>query len=599
MAFVSVTTTQGNCTVTGNAISCALGGLTTGLSATVNIIGNPLNADNTSSTATVTASEPDPNLANNSSTVTSAGMYFPGCPDSFEPSYAYAGRPDLDLLIKGGAIVPVTTIKFKGTTLPTTAFFDGLQCVISGNFYACQGVRVTVPASLLTTAGNAQVTGTNPAPGGGSCSKNFPILPPPTPTPTPTPTPNVVQFSAATYNVQEDCTSVTITVNRIGDTSGAATVEYSTSNVTATDRGDYITGVGELQFAAGQTSKTFVVLINEDSYVEGAETLNVNLTNPSGVGLGTPSTAAVSITDDAVEPSTNAIDDPGNFACQQYHDFLNRDPDPPGLAHWTGEITMCSDPVNRFPGESEAQCVDRKRTNTSGAFYLSNEFQNSANFLIRINWGSFGKDRALGRKCIIGLHSALDAVCRPLYLQYMADMRLLTQGIVVNNQLNPDAMNANRRTFTNQFITRADFLAEYPASMPGDQCVDKMVTFMGVPLTTDERAALINEYYSPGSSCAGFSSGRACVLYKLIDGTTTIADGYLRFDTRYGQAYYNQEYNPSFVFIEYLGYLRRNPDQAGYDHWHAKLNYYGNFVDAEMVRSFLVSDEYRQRFGPN
>src|SRR5207249_2840940 len=48
----------------------------------------------------------------------------------------------------------------------------------------------------------------------------------PTPSPTPTP-PNVIQFSSATYSVQEDCTFVTITVNRIGDTSGAASVNYS------------------------------------------------------------------------------------------------------------------------------------------------------------------------------------------------------------------------------------------------------------------------------------------------------------------------------------------------------------------------------------
>src|SRR5262245_21316695 len=81
------------------------------------------------------------------------------------------------------------------------------------------------------------------------------------------------------------------------------------------------------------------------------------------------------------------------------------------------------------------------------------------------------------------------------------------------------------------------------------------------------------------------------------DGTTTIDGGFLRFDTRYGKAYYDQEFNPVFVFVEYLGYLRRNPDQAGFDHWLGKLNFYGNFVDAEMVRACIVSDEYRSRFG--
>ena len=37
----------------------------------------------------------------------------------------------------------------------------------------------------------------------------------------------------------------------------------------------------------------------------------------------------------------------------------------------------------------------------------------------------------------------------------------------------------------------------------------------------------------------------------------------------------------------------RGPDQAGFDHWLGKLNFYGNFVDAEMVRAFIVSDEYQ------
>ena len=48
--------------------------------------------------------------------------------------------------------------------------------------------------------------------------------------------------------------------------------------------------------------------------------------------------------------------------------------------------------------------------------------------------------------------------------------------------------------------------------------------------------------------------------------------------------------------MEYIGYLRRNPDQDGYNHWLNKLRTFGNFVDAEMVRAFIVSPEYRSRF---
>ena len=68
-----------------------------------------------------------------------------------------------------------------------------------------------------------------------------------------------------------------------------------------------------------------------------------------------------------------------------------------------------------------------------------------------------------------------------------------------------------------------------------------------------------------------------------------------------------QENNKAFVLMQYFGYMRRNPDDPpetnlnfdGYNFWLGKLNQFnGNFVDAEMVKAFIVSGEYRQRFGP-
>ena len=65
------------------------------------------------------------------------------------------------------------------------------------------------------------------------------------------------------------------------------------------------------------------------------------------------------------------------------------------------------------------------------------------------------------------------------------------------------------------------------------------------------------------------------------------------------------ESNRAFVLMQYLGYLRRSPndpqdsDYTGYDFWLVKLNQFnGNFLDAEMVKAFITSIEYRQRFGP-
>ena len=66
------------------------------------------------------------------------------------------------------------------------------------------------------------------------------------------------------------------------------------------------------------------------------------------------------------------------------------------------------------------------------------------------------------------------------------------------------------------------------------------------------------------------------------------------------------ELNRAFVLMEYFGYLRRNPDDApestrdytGYDFWLTKLvQFNGNYINAEMVKAFLSSTEYRQRFG--
>ena len=68
-----------------------------------------------------------------------------------------------------------------------------------------------------------------------------------------------------------------------------------------------------------------------------------------------------------------------------------------------------------------------------------------------------------------------------------------------------------------------------------------------------------------------------------------------------------REFNRAFVLMQYFGYLRRNPDDPpetnlnfdGYNFWLAKLNQFnGNFIQAEMVKAFITSSEYRNRFGP-
>ena len=291
-----------------------------------------------------------------------------------------------------------------------------------------------------------------------------------------------------------------------------------------------------------------------------------------------------------LRPGTNipiTIDDADFFAAQQYIDFLRRFPDAPGHAHWTNEITVCNDPSGRFPGESLELCVSRKRANTSAAFFFAPEFQATASFVLRVYWGTLGKQ--LNQANCPGVPQNLPGHCRPRYTDYIGDMATVANGIVVNNQLDPNVINANKQAFVQAFVNRTDFQNAYGTLTP-TQFVDKLAQTTGVPLSSGDRTALINEVTANAAN-------KASVVFKVVDGAVAINnEGHLRFDTTYGKAYFDKEFNDTFVFIEYVAYLRRNPDQAGFDHWLGKLNQFGNWVDAQMVLAFILSPEYRGRF---
>ena len=177
-------------------------------------------------------------------------------------------------------------------------------------------------------------------------------------------TPATLDFSQATYNVQEDLGALTITITRSGDTTGATSVDYTTFDGTATQRADFEYAAGTINFAPGDTNKTFQVLINEDMYLEGNETFTVTLSNPAGGVLGAQSSTTITIDDDSPEMLTNPIDDNQSFVYMQYHDFLNREPDAAGLAFWTNELASCG---------SDQTCLAARRSDVSAAFFLSIE----------------------------------------------------------------------------------------------------------------------------------------------------------------------------------------------------------------------------------
>src|SRR5207237_2801242 len=124
--------------------------------------------------------------------------------------------------------------------------------------------------------------------------------------------------------------------------------------------------LGTLQFAPSETSKTFVVLISQDNFVEHDEMLQLSLSNLTGGAVfGTNSTAMLTINDDIREPAANPNDNPEDFVRQHYDDFLNREPDASGLHFCQRQITDCG---------GYDQSGDVKRINDLGSFYIPQGF---------------------------------------------------------------------------------------------------------------------------------------------------------------------------------------------------------------------------------
>jgi photosystem II stability/assembly factor-like uncharacterized protein len=121
---------------------------------------------------------------------------------------------------------------------------------------------------------------------------------------TPSAQPGAFQLSSTTYSANENGGTATITVNRVGGSTGAVTVQYATSDGTATGGSDFTSTSGTLSWAAGDVApKTFTIPIIDDSLVEGNETVNVTLTNPTGgATLGAPASGVLTIVDNDTPP---------------------------------------------------------------------------------------------------------------------------------------------------------------------------------------------------------------------------------------------------------------------------------------------------------
>ena len=233
--------------------------------------------------------------------------------------------------------------------------------------------------------------------------------------------------------------------------------------------------------------------------------------------------------------AANEINEAQFFVHQHYLDFLEREPDSGGLAYWFSQITACG---------SDESCINPRRIGVSAAFFIELEFQETGYFVYRIYKGSLGR--------------------RPNFTEFKAERARVVAGA---------NLEANKQAFANEWVTRAAFQQLYPSLMTPEEFVNKLFDTAGLAPFTTERQRLANDMRD--------GKTRAQVLRELIE----IGD----FKAR--------EYNPSFVLMQYFGYLRREPDQGGYDFWLNVVNDRAPNNYRAMVCAFITSREYQERFG--
>ena len=262
----------------------------------------------------------------------------------------------------------------------------------------------------------------------------------------------------------------------------------------------------------------------------------------------------------AFTQSPNPIDESQFFVRQHYLDFLNREPDQTGWSFWTQNIESCG---------ADLGCREVKRIDTSAAFFLSIEFQETGFFVYRVYKAAFGN---LPNRPV------------PLTIQeFLPETQEVGRGVVVNQAGWEQQLEANKQAWVASLAQRRRFTSAFAATTSNAQFIDTLNANTGGALSQAERDGLIS---------------------RLDAGALTRAQA-LR-EVAENAEFRRREFNRAFVLMQYFGYLRRNPDDPpepnldfqGYNFWLAKLNEFGgDYRAAEMVKAFIVSQEYRRRFG--
>jgi len=291
---------------------------------------------------------------------------------------------------------------------------------------------------------------------------------------------------------------------------------------------------GHYQFENVETSGFYTVTPSRANYTFGPISRSFSQ-------LGNQTEAA--FTGSPLTVNANPLDVSEYFVRQHYLDFLGREPDEAGFNFWSDQILGCG---------SDAGCIEARRVNVSAAYFLSIEFQRTGGLVDGLYRASFGR--------------------APKFAEFRPDTAAMAANIVVGKGDWEGQLAVNKQAFVNAFVNRAEFKAAYDG-LNNAGFVDALINNTGVSFSPVERESLLSSLNS--------GAPRADVLMRVAENEVFVA----------------AKRNAAFVMMEYFGYLRRDPDQSGYDFWLSKLNQFdGNFERAEMVKAFLVSTEYRARF---
>ena len=251
-------------------------------------------------------------------------------------------------------------------------------------------------------------------------------------------------------------------------------------------------------------------------------------------------------------PTAAPLDNGCFFVAQHYRDFLSREPDGAGLSFWTDELEKCG---------ADAACSEVKRINVSGAFFLSIEHRNTGYYVYRFYKAAFGR--------------------APTFAEFEPDAAQVGANLIVGG-VKPwlTILEGNKFIFALDFSGRPEFVARYNG-LTTAQYVDKLFETAGITPTRPERDEMISSVDNCPSTSVVCAT-RITLLRRVVE----------------HPALDSKLFNEAFVHMQYFGYLRRDPDPDGLNFWLNKLEqFHGNYVAAEMVKAFLTSDEYRQRFG--